>query len=165
MQGTRSGRCLAARMVILALAPLALGWAATALAQDAVRKQAEGLAEAASKEFNVILERQRVAQAEPPKAEASPAPKNKSEQLAPPPLGWLQYSSRQFQSLMQKLAGGSPRSQPWDPVADAEKKLLARQPLPRRRRNDVVQAPPAAKETSPKIKSAPPKAEVGRSEG
>ena len=60
---------------LVAMVQAASGTAATEAAQDPARSYAEGLAEAASKEFSVILERQRLAQAPGPKSDAGSAAK------------------------------------------------------------------------------------------
>ena len=119
-------RTMAAAATVVAalhLAPIAL---AKGTGQDALADRAAGLAEAATKEFSVILERQRLAQAAP-KKEVPTATKRDDSSTSP--LSWLWRSSQQFQALMGMLAGGSVRSQPWDPVAEAEKKAGSSQSL------------------------------------
>jgi len=131
---------------LLAVAQPGLGAAATETTQDPARSYAEGLAEAASKEFSAILERQRLAQAQGPKTDTGVAAKP-SDQGAGPPLNWFQRASREFQTLMGMLAGGQPPSRSWDPVADAEKKAAASMPKPQKA--DASQAQPPAKASPP----------------
>ena len=75
-------------VALTALAQPGAGLAATEPTQDALRGYAEGLAEAASKEFSVILERQRLAQAQTPKSDAGPS--LKLDHAVGPPLSWFQ---------------------------------------------------------------------------
>ena len=127
-------------VLLTALVQPGAGSAATEPAQDAVRGYAEGLAEAATKEFSVVLERQRLAQAptQTPKTDAGPS--LKLDHTVGPPLSWFQRSRRDFQALMGMLAGGTPPTGSWDPVADAEKKAAARKPDT----SQVTQPPPKA---------------------
>ncbi len=122
------GRCrplaMAATAVLVAFAPFNVGLAAAKAGQDAVRTTAEDLAEAATREFSVILGRQRLAQSQSTKSDTGPA-LTSNDQAAGPPLSWLRRSSRDFQALMGMLAGGPQTSRPWDPVADAERKAAA----------------------------------------
>ena len=129
----------AAMAIALAMfAQMEAGLAARESTTDPVRGHAEGLAEAASKEFSVILERQRLAQAQTSKPDAGPAAK--LDHAVGPPLSWFRKSSREFQALMGMLAGGAPASRSWDPVADAEKKAAAS----KTDASQVAQPPPRA---------------------
>jgi colicin import membrane protein len=152
MQGIRLkglSKAIAVATLALVAAHMAPNSRATEARQDAVVEQAEGLAEAASKEFSVILERQRVAQLTP-KSQA-PAPAKHAEGASSSPLSWLRHSSQQFQALMGMLAAGSGRSQPWDPVADAEKKAAVGVSLATKPKVEppAKQAPPPAEAANP----------------
>ena len=89
-------------------------------AEQRVRAEAEAMAEAASREFNAFMERQRVAQTDPAKP---PTPAGMIGEMGL--LGWFVQSSHQFQVLMRKLAGERPTVPPWDPVAEAAKRMPA----------------------------------------
>ena len=96
--------------------------AAATSAEERVRTEAEALAEASSQEFNVFLQKQKVAQADtsrPPARADRPA-----DDVGP--MGWLRSSGREFQSLMRMLAGERTPVQPWDPVSEAAKRADAR---------------------------------------
>ena len=114
------GRSLLAGAVALVLAGSAhIGTTLAATSsQERVRAEAEAIADAASKEFNTFMERQRVAQANPQKPQGSTLVTGETGFL-----GWFQYSGRRFQSLMRKLAGERSTVPPWDPVADASRRV------------------------------------------
>jgi nucleoid-associated protein YgaU len=146
-----------ARWVLLA-PTVALGALGnSALAQDAkpddpVRRQAEELAEEASKKFGEVLKEQ-TPQAKPTAAARPPSTAARERSLPlllywldyseheyrgilrrlaldgadkgwdPATIGWLKRSSREFQDIMQRLARtGGPASK-WDPVAEAHRRL------------------------------------------
>src|SRR5262245_5392524 len=117
----QASRLVAAAIAAAALCALGQGRYSPASAQsgDNARAQAEALADAASKEFTAVLERQRLAQAPAPKSDASPTGQTTGE--ADDVLGWLRRSSREFQTLMRMLAGERQAPESWDPVTEAEK--------------------------------------------
>lgn len=133
---------------LLVLAPLGRGAAAAEPDRDSARAYAERLAEAASKEFTAILEKQRLAQAQPDVAAGG---RKDGERPATSPLRWLQYSSERFQALMRMLAAMPAPSRPSDPVADTEKKAAARAPLAGKT-GEADKGTPAAQ---PKAEQAP----------
>jgi nucleoid-associated protein YgaU len=126
------------------------------LAQDAkpddpVRRQAEELAEEASKKFGEVLKEQAPeAKPKPPSSPLNAAGRERSVPLLlywldysaheyrgilrrlalegaekgwdPATVGWLKRSSQEFQAIMQRLArAGAPASK-WDPVAEAHQR-------------------------------------------
>ena len=126
------------------------------LAQDAkpadpVRRQAEELAEEASKKFGEVLKQQTPEdKPKPPSSPLSAADRERSVPLLlywldyseheyrgilrrlalegaekgwdPATVGWLKRSSQEFQAIMQRLArAGAPASK-WDPVAEAQQR-------------------------------------------
>jgi LysM repeat protein len=128
----------------------------SALAQEAkpddpVRRQAEELAEEASKKFGEVLKEQTPeAQPKPPAQPPNTAARERSLPLLlywldyseheyrgilrrlalegadkgwdPATIGWLKRSSQEFQDIMQRLArAGGPASK-WDPVAEAHRR-------------------------------------------
>jgi nucleoid-associated protein YgaU len=155
--GRRSGVVKRAHWVLLAptVALGALGNAA--LAQDAkpddpVRRQAEELAEEASKKFGEVLKEQ-TPEAKPKAAARPPSTAARERSLPlllywldyseheyrgilrrlalegadkgwdPGTIGWLKRSSQEFQDIMQRLArAGGPASK-WDPVAEAHRRV------------------------------------------
>ena len=123
----------ASRLVVAAIAAalcaLGQGISSPTAAQpgDNARARAEALAEAASKEFTAVMERQRLAQAPAPKSDASPTGQKAGE--ADDVLGWLRRSSREFQTLMRMLAGERQAPEAWDPVTEAEKKASSLPPM------------------------------------
>ena len=133
---------------LLVLALLGRGAAAAEPDQDSARAYAERLAEAASKEFTAILEKQRLAQAQPDVAAGG---RKNGERPATSPLRWLQYSSERFQALMRMLAAMPAPSRSSDPVADTEQKAAARAPLAART-GEADKGTPAA---PPKAEQAP----------
>jgi nucleoid-associated protein YgaU len=116
---------VAVATALAALAPPMTAPRAAEPAQDAVRGYAEDLAQAASREFGAILERQQVAQAQQ-STSASQAAAEQAGKASGGPLGWFQRSSWEFRALMQMLAGGPAPSRAWDPVADAERRPPSR---------------------------------------
>ena len=110
---------------VFAAVPCGHGSAAEA-AQDPVRREAEALAQAASKEFGTILERQRLAQAPSGGAQERPQLKPAAEEESGA-WGWWQRSRQQFQALMQLLAGGR---QPPSPATGEPGKKTAMGPAP-----------------------------------
>jgi hypothetical protein len=148
------------RAVVVALAVVAASSAVPASRihvdkDDALAERAAGLAEAATEEFGAILERQRVAQAAP--QPDKPTTTKRDDTAAPSALSWLRRSSQQFQVLMGMLAGGTMRPQPWDPVADAEKKAGATRPITSKAQSEPPSPPPSAEQASP---PGPPPAAV-----
>ncbi len=154
MQGFRRNgyfRTMAAAAAVVAalhLAPFAL---AKGTGQDALADRAAGLAEAATKEFSVILERQRLAQADPKKGVPTAT---KRDDSSTSPLSWLWHSSQQFRALMGMLAGSSVRTQPWDPVAEAEKKAGLSQSSAKKSEGERPAQSPPAKQIPPKVEAA-----------
>src|SRR5262245_8457340 len=138
---------LAPTAALAALSPPAV--AQGGQADDPVRRQAEELAEEASKKFGEVLKGEKAEPAEPGprRREAmSPAPERSlgllfywldySEQqyrgimqrLAaegagwgwdPATVGWLRRSNQEFQGIIEKLARAGGSGRPWDPVAEA----------------------------------------------
>ncbi|HXE68353.1 MAG TPA: LysM peptidoglycan-binding domain-containing protein [Hyphomicrobiaceae bacterium] len=118
---------------------------------DAVRRQAEELAEEASKKFGEVLkQRTPEAKAKPPSSPLKAADRERTVPLLlywldyseheykgilrrlalegaekgwdPATIGWLKRSSQEFQAIMQRLArAGAPASK-WDPVAEAHQR-------------------------------------------
>ena len=101
----------AARMTVAWLAALAIG-APVALAQslgttDPARQRAEDLAEAASRQFGEVMKEERVAQAQS-KPPAAPSPGQAAgDDPWTATLRWLEYSNREYRSIVRKLARGS----------------------------------------------------------
>ena len=141
---------LAPTAALAALSPPAV--AQGGQADDPVRRQAEELAEEASKKFGEVLKGEKAEPAEPGprRREAmSPAPERSlgllfywldySEQqyrgimrrLAtegagrgwdPATIGWLRRSNQEFQGIIEKLARAGGSGRPWDPVAEAARR-------------------------------------------
>ena len=144
------------------------------LAQDAkpddpVRRQAEELAEEASKKFGEVLKEQAPeAKPKPPSSPLNAADRERSLPLLfywldysgheyrgilrrlalegaekgwdPATVGWLKRSSQEFQAIMQRLArAGAPASK-WDPVADGAPTRRSRPRAPRRRQRGARRA-------------------------
>jgi nucleoid-associated protein YgaU len=109
----------AVALMVAGSAHIGTSLAATS-AQERVRAEAEAIAEAASKEFNTFIERQRVAQANPQKPQGPVLGTGETGLL-----DWFQNSGRRFQRLMRQLAGERSTVPPWDPVADATKRVPA----------------------------------------
>ena len=125
-----------------------------------MRRQAEELAEEASKKFGEVLKGEKAEPSPRSREAAEPAPEGSlgllfywldySEQqyrgimrrLAteaggrgwdPATVGWLRRSNQEFRSIIDKLARAGSRGRPWDPVADAarrQKQAQAEQPPP-----------------------------------
>jgi nucleoid-associated protein YgaU len=111
-----------AALGVTGLAHIGSSAAATSV-EERVRAEAEALAEAASKEFNLFLQKQRVAQADSSKA---PPAKADRPDDASGPMGWFGSSGREFQNLMRMLAGERTPVHPWDPVSEAAKRADGR---------------------------------------
>jgi nucleoid-associated protein YgaU len=123
---------------LMGLAHIGPSGAATSSEQDRVRNLAEKMAEAASKEFSAVLERERSGQA----ALSGKAVTAASGGNDFGPLHWLLQSRKEFQSLMRMLAGDRAPSQPWDPVADASRKTKNRAaPSPEPTATKTAEAP------------------------
>jgi len=130
---------------------------------DPVRRQAEELAEEASKRFGEVLK----AQAPEPKPAGAPTSPAVPETSLPLLLYWLDYSDHEYRGIMRRLAlGGAERG--WDPATVGWLKRssqqfqnlmlqLARAGGPQRPSEAVAQAPErnSVKSAAPSLPTAP----------
>jgi nucleoid-associated protein YgaU len=145
-----------------------------------VRRQAEELAEEASKKFGEVLQEQTpAAKPKPPSSPVSAADRERSLSLLfywfdysdheyrgilrrlalegaakgwdPGTVGWLKRSSQEFQAIMQRLARAGGPGAKWDPVAEAHHRAVREQG--RARDGTAPTATPSA--TAPGASDAP----------